>query len=32
MFRLVMFICTGLAWLSGLMAALLVQSRSPPAA
>jgi EmrB/QacA subfamily drug resistance transporter len=32
MFRLVMFICTGLAWLSGLMAALLVQSRPPPAA
>jgi EmrB/QacA subfamily drug resistance transporter len=31
-FRVVMFICTGLAWLSGLMAALLVEARSKPAA
>ncbi len=31
-FRVVMFICAGLAWLSGLMAALLVEGRSRPAA
>jgi EmrB/QacA subfamily drug resistance transporter len=31
MFRVVMFICAGLAWLSSLMAALLVEGRSHPA-